>query len=303
MSPFRAGSRRLGPDDAGQEPLWMALDVLAPRTPVPTDEAGAIADARDAGLEAILGSTTDFLPVGFLDLGRRRAEAVARIVVRQPSPDGPLVHGRGTGFLVGPDVLMTNHHVLPDIDKARVSTVEFKYELDMLGNELDADVWELVPDDLFVTSPFEELDTTLVRVATKDGRAAGEVYGQVALRADPRKVAVDEPVCLIQHPDGRRKEVVLFEAKVKELYQEGFLHYSADTLEGSSGSPVFNVTWDLVALHHRGVIERDEAGNYQVKDGQYVYTSNEGVRISAIVDFLRGLPEPQQSAVVPLLVP
>ncbi len=295
------GSRSHGSQD-GEPPMWLDPEAPEPdRTSEPPEQLAAIEQQRQLGLEAVLGATTDFLPVSFLELGRRRANAVARVVVRQPTPDGPAALGRGTGFLVAPDVLMTNHHVLADVDKARVSLVEFGYELDALGNELPADVWELAPDDLFVTSPFDELDTTLVRVAQKDGRAAGEVYGQVQLKRDPAKVAVGEPVCLVQHPDGRRKEVVLFEAKVSELFQEGFLHYTADTLEGSSGSPVFSVTWDLVALHHRGVIEKDAQGRHVSLDGRYVYLANEGVRISALAAWLDGLPEPQRTAVAALL--
>ena len=49
-----------------------------------------------------------------------------------------------------------------------------------------------------------------------------------------------------------------------------FLLYRTDTMGGSSGSPVFNINWDLAALHHAAV------GN-----------ANEGIRISSIVSHLR----------------
>jgi endonuclease G, mitochondrial len=298
---LRMASRRHGPD-AATPPLWLGAEgEEPPRTPEPPAQLAAIAQAREEGLEAVLGSSTDFLPVSFLELGRRRAGAVARVVVRQPTPDGPAALGRGTGVLVGPDVLMTNHHVLADAEHAAVSLVEFGYELDVLGNELTPDVWELVPGDLFVTSPYAELDTTLVRVARKNGKAAGEVYGQAQLKREPSKVAVGEPVCLVQHPDGRRKEVVLFQSSVTELFEEGFLHYTSDTLEGSSGSPVFSVTWDLVALHHRGVVEKDAQNRPVSRDGAYVYLANEGIRVSAIAAWLDGLAEPDRAKVASLL--
>ena len=300
---LRMASRGHGPGGgAVAVPMWLADDAEEPvRTAEPPERIAAIVAAREEGLEAVLGTTTDFLPVSFLELGRRRAGAVARVVVRRPTPDGPATLGRGTGVLVAPDVLMTNHHVLPDVEHARVSMVEFGYELDLLGNELPADGWELAPDDLFLTSPYAELDTTLVRVARKTGKAAGEVYGQVQLEREPGKVAVGEPVCLVQHPDGRRKEVVLFQSAVTELFQEGFLHYTSDTLEGSSGSPVFTVTWDLVALHHRGVIEKDAQNRPVSQDGRYVYLANEGIRISAIAAWLDGLAEPDRTKVAALL--
>ncbi len=55
---------------------------------------------------------------------------------------------------------------------------------------------------------------------------------------------------------------------------DDFLHYKTDTMGGSSGSPVLNINWDLVALHHAAV-------------GQ----SNEGIRISSIVSRLREILE------------
>ncbi len=70
------------------------------------------------------------------------------------------------------------------------------------------------------------------------------------------------------------------------------LHYAADTDGGSSGAPVFNDGWQLVALHHGGV-ESDDGW------------MNEGIRISAIIDWLKGelpqLPAPQQSLLMQAL--
>jgi endonuclease G len=197
-----------------------------------------------------------------------------------------VVRGVGTGFLIGPDVLLTNHHVLPDIETARVSTAEFNYQHDPKGNEIIPDIWNLVPDDLFITSPFGELDFSLVRVAKKNGRTPSEVYGSIWLQANRSKITIGECVNIIQHPSGRRKEVDIRESDVTSL-MENFIWYSSDTLEGSSGSPVFNSNWEVVALHHRGIIQRDSSGNYVVKNGAYVYEANEGIRISSIVEYLR----------------
>ena len=53
------------------------------------------------------------------------------------------------------------------------------------------------------------------------------------------------------------------------------MHYSADTEPGSSGSPVFNDQWEVIALHHASVRapEHTEFGG----------VLNEGIRVSAIV--------------------
>lgn len=182
--------------------------------------------------------------------------------------------------------MLTNHRVLSDIEKARISAAELNYQDDLLGNELTQDIWTLRPDDLFVNSPFEELDLSFVRVAKKNRGAPGGTYDSIWLQANRSKITIGEGVNLIQHLSGRRKEVVLRESDVTGLL-ENFIWYSGDTLEGSSGSPVFNSNWDVVALHQRGIIQRDDSGNNVVRDGACVYEANECIRISAIVEYFR----------------
>lgn len=87
-----------------------------------------------------------------------------------------------------------------------------------------------------------------------------------------------ESMVIIQHPRGREKEIVLFNNRI-QMISENLLHYEADADRGSSGSPVFNSDWQLVALHHAALI------NYR-KDGDFEVRSNLGIRISQIVKYL-----------------
>jgi hypothetical protein len=95
----------------------------------------------------------------------------------------------------------------------------------------------------------------------------------IPLRRSPATVTRFELVNIVQHPDGRPKEVALQENEVTRV-QDKLIHYRTDTEPGSSGSPVFNNDWELVALHHSG--ERFPDGTAE----------NEGIRISAIVAHL-----------------
>ena len=95
---------------------------------------------------------------------------------------------------------------------------------------------------------------------------------------------------IVQHPQGRFKEVVLRENRLVARLED-VLHYVADTEPGSSGSPVFNNAWEVIALHHWGGPSRE----WIDENGQPVpHEVNEGIRISAIVRKLRevlpGLP-------------
>ena len=139
---------------------------------------------------------------------------------------------------------------------------------------------------MFISSPKEELDFSLLRIKPKNGQKAGEVYGYISM-PETDKIKPGERINVIQHPKSRRKEVVIYENKVIRFLEDDFVHYEADTLRGSSGSPVFNKQWDLVALHHSGVFEKDANGDYVLDDGEYVYSANEGIRISKIVEFIK----------------
>lgn len=80
-----------------------------------------------------------------------------------------------------------------------------------------------------------------------------------------------EPVNIIQHPKGRRKEVVVSNNWTLLLFDD-YISYDADADFSSSGSPVFNQQWQLVALHHGSIAAS---------------RSQEGIRICRIVESLR----------------
>ena len=103
--------------------------------------------------------TEDFLAVRYLAAGVRAARAVGRVVIRE---DGQ-VAGFGTGSLVSPSLLLTNHHVLPSADVADGSSVEFSFEDGTDGQPLTPVTVEPRPGRFFLAD--EELDFALVAVA------------------------------------------------------------------------------------------------------------------------------------------
>lgn len=244
----------------------------------------------------IIGVASELQAWNFLPRGTRAARTVARLSLRGQGPEGREVP-HGTGFLVSPRLLLTNHHVLPDETTARRCVAEFDAQTAIDHTPADSTRLALDPDTFFTAD--EALDYALVAVSPDGGGAAGnggrlpgEMFGWNLLSAQLGKVVVGEPVNVVGHPEGRLKEVVLRDNAV-QVRLEDFLHYRSDTQPGSSGSPVFNDQWEVVALHHSGVPRTDEQGRILRRDGKLWrrsdgddaidWISNEGVRISAVL--------------------
>jgi len=244
--------------------------------------------------ERIIGVSKDLQAWSFLPRGVRAAGSVARISVRENGRELPL----GTGFLVSPRLLMTNHHVLPDQASAQACFVEFSAQV-TVDNTPDAAVrFELDSGAFFLTD--EHLDFTLVQIAANAGSPApGERFGWNRLSVQTGKLVIGEPVNVIGHPMGRLKEIAVRDNAL-QVRLDDFLHYKTDTEPGNSGSPVFNDQWEVVALHHSGVPKTDDQGRTLRKDGQIWhrgdgddaidYVSNEGVRVSSILKHLAAVP-------------
>ncbi|MER6187965.1 serine protease [Streptomyces sp. NPDC001652] len=256
-------------------------------------------DALDvaAANERILGLSKELQAWSFLPRGARAARTVARISIRENGRELPL----GTGFLVSPRLLLTNHHVLPDAATAQQCVVEFDAQVTIDNAPATSVRLALDPGTCFVADA--RLDFALVSVQpTADNQAPGDVFGWNRLSAQVGKLVIGEPVNVIGHPMGRLKEIAVRDNALQVRLDE-FLHYKTDTEPGNSGSPVFNDQWEVVALHHSGVPEKDEQGRTLRKDGKVwqpgdgddaiSWVANEGVRISSILKHLASMsPNP-----------
>jgi endonuclease G, mitochondrial len=245
-------------------------------------------------LERIIDASNDLQAVNFLARGSRVARTVARI---SHDRRGRLVPA-GTASLVGPRLVLTNNHVLPDVATAQQAVAEFKAEVDLDNHTETIVSYRLDPEALFLTD--EHLDYTLVAVQVEVGaKPPGEEFGWNRLVAQQGKLATGEPVNVVGHPMGRLKEIAVRNNATLVLLDE-FLHYATDTEPGNSGSPVFNDQWEIVALHHSGVPATDDDGNWLKPDGTrwrpedgdsaVHWIANEGARVSVLLRHLADRP-------------
>lgn len=236
---------------------------------------------------------SDLLRINYLERGLRASKAVGHIDVRNDN-DTPVADG--TGFLISPHLLMTNAHVLLDEDEGNHSLVEFDYEDDINSLPKPKRVFALRANDFFYRD--EDFDFAIVAVSLTDirGESGLDQYGYLRMRAASGKAIPTENVTIVQHPQGRSKEIACRANEI--IRRQGiYIHYAADTDPGSSGAPVFSDEWELVALHHAGVFATDENGRILNKNGELwdenqgenaiKWQANEGIRISAIVENLQ----------------
>ena len=216
----------------------------------------------EVGFEKILG-INNLKQIAWIEQGTQLAKSVCRIL----APDG-----RGTGFLIAPGILMTNNHVIPSPDIAQKSWVEFNYQQGIDGRFLETHRYKL-DTERFHTSPQNELDYTIVRLLPDSEKLPLEEWGYLQLNpnADP---VPSEHVVIIQHPMGGPKQMVLTANQVVSAWEHR-LHYTTDTMPGSSGSPVFNDVWQVIAIHHAG-------GSLQTNSRGERRFVNEGILMSAI---------------------
>jgi V8-like Glu-specific endopeptidase len=165
---------------------------------------------------------------------------------------------------------MTNHHVIPNERVATDTVIEFNYQHDFDGEQMPTYRYQLDPARFHSNS---DLDYTIVGVKADPNKTNLGNWGHVLLNpnADP---VTSEHVIIIQHPNGGLKQIVLTANQVVNTWEHR-LQYTTDTMPGSSGAPVFNDLWQVIAIHHAG-------GNMKMNDKGDRRFVNEGILMSAI---------------------
>jgi V8-like Glu-specific endopeptidase len=200
----------------------------------------------------------------------------------------------GTGFLVGPDLVMTNYHVVAGVltGKNPASNVVFRFDYRQLadGKTLNAGTtfklhdsdWR-VDDSSYSLEDPDKLDYALLRLASSPGNMPvipgdpnGRPRGWFKVPTGSVSLKAGDPLHIVQHPDARPLELALDTEAVIGLTGNGTrVRYRTNTEPGSSGSPCCDANWNLVALHHVG----DPKYGSLTKKGDW----NQGVLFDAIV--------------------
>lgn len=229
--------------------------------PNPAPEPTFTAEPADPeALEIVINSEDNFLDIDLLAGAIYTAQAVGRVEM-------PAGRALGTGFLIGPDLLLTNQHVLKAKSQLASAVVRFDYQSNADGIITSKGrVFKFMPDT-YESSESTVLDYALVRLdgePLKDRQLLpgeedlpylellkrGRHRGYLLL--SPSQIVEGERLNIIQHPNGNPQKAVLTQNYVIADMAEDRVHYLADTMPGSSGSPMLNRHWEVVGIHHAG---------------------------------------------------
>ena len=261
-----------------------------------TIETNPSGDAAELGLERKIGKTDDKLSIEFLEAGLLASKSIGRISVL-------FGDSYGTGFHVGHHVVITNHHVFNDPSQATACEFELNVEENKLGRAKRIHSYSLDPGRFFLTN--KALDFTLVAVSDPVGENPPiDHFGWHVLMDVQGKIRIGDPVNIIQHPSGNDKALVVHNSHFLHLENgtdaEQYCWYTGDTEEGSSGAPVFNNRWEVVALHHKAIPKTNRNGDIVDHNGramskqrvaenpeEIAWIANEGIRASRLVQAIK----------------
>jgi hypothetical protein len=280
--------------DHAEGKLWTAELLAAARTASPLHD-GLRTFAEPFGLAArtpqgvalqntIRQANSTLAPAVFRRQMARCEGQVCRVEVYSGLPPQ-----YGTGFLLGPDIVMTNYHVVEPVIKGEVTPdkVALRFDYQALedgvgvgrGTAYDLELGGEPGAWLIDSSPYSPIDTNggpgdpspahldyaLLRVKGTPGNdpVGGPRPAPPAQKPEPRHwveipgrthdFEKSKTVFILQHPDDRPLKFEMDTNSVLGLNgNRTRVRYATNTAPGSSGSPCFDGDWNLIALHHAG---------------------------------------------------
>lgn len=263
---YSPGNRQLR---AVYEKYGLAPEIALSTAGAPV--AGGSPAASGGAFEKIIQQGNPFLDIG--KLISRLAELEVR-VCRVDLDGAP----QGTGFLVGPGVVLTNYHVMEPLLKGTATAKSFACRFDhkVLA---DGSIQQGLPvllhsDGVLAHSPYtpeeyagnpdkalpseSQLDYALLRLERDLGSEhlstpESPRRGWETLPAAAPQYKPDQGIIIVQHPRGIPMKIAIDTNSVVGVNGNGTrVRYRTNTEGGSSGSPVLSMEGSLLALHHYG---------------------------------------------------
>lgn len=162
-----------------------------------------------------------------------------------------------TGFLIGPNLIMTDHNVLPTKENAASTTILFDKTIGELGQKSKSTThneYDLDPSNIFITS-----ETGYSIVSTKED--IGEKYGWIKLCEEARKWS--DQLFLVYYPSSESFDnigsSIALPSKITDIsditrvsVNNGIMIFRSEfDNKMTPGAPIFSNEWTLVGMYRK----------------------------------------------------
>ncbi|MDF5728956.1 MAG: trypsin-like peptidase domain-containing protein [Rhizonema sp. PD38] len=167
-----------------------------------------------------------------LEKGHENFKAISSrsAVGRIESPRGNPI---GTGVLINNNFLLTCHHIF---SKSQVQKAWVRFGYIAETHNLDKDVFELD----FISQQSRS-DYSLLKIKGQPQQQKAIYINNDAILDSGQEIRI------IHHPQG--KPVVISDLGQITQVGEDYIDYNLSTDNGSSGAPIFNRQWEMIAIH------------------------------------------------------
>jgi hypothetical protein len=263
-------------DHPANQWLRLALHEQGPQAASPRAASPRAASPRTATPKSLSPRGADEIPqpvhpipvgwprdIVFLEQGISAARPVCRVKLPISS---------ATGFLIAGNLLITGSFVIGTREQAREAVVQFDFQRTAGDLYAPLEEFELAPEEGFVTSSADMWTAVCVR------GDANHKWGALPLdRADPRP---GDLLSMVHHGLGKPKQIELLNSAVVSVAGKRIQSSLQVKQPGSAGAPVFDLNWDVIAMHYAAGKMPDSASGQPAM-------RREAIHINAIIGGLQ----------------
>lgn len=198
---------------------------------------------------------------------------------------------RGTGFLVGPNAILTAFCVVEDLVQRSFGPGALRFRFDYKGMALGADSGTVIdPDEKWLSCHSGELDFALIslRPGALGVDGGGKARGWIPMPVQPVATKLHDPLVIALYPKQLRESLTIslaFKGITKLDMKTKRLFHSAETEPGAAGAPCFDRHFNLIAMHHA----KEKAKRGAQGEAVDALAIREAIQASGMGGFLGGI--------------
>lgn len=212
---------------------------------------------------------------------------------------------RSTGFLIGPNLIITDSKMFPSKDSAENAEIIFDKKIVDSSMEIKDrksslysvyDRYNLAPSDIFITS---DIGFTIISTENTPGLKYGwiDIQQRIDFFANRQNKEIfityfpERPIEIIQGPEEYPDRITdLVDNKIERLEDGKIFFKSNYHTKMTAGAPMFTHNWELIGVY-RKTDEPMPIGMISAPRETKFFTTREGILVETILDEIKRLSE------------